>query len=134
MRVSRLALAGLGACAQSNPSAGTYDDINCPTSCFLLGNALDMSVLGQECWPCHNVCPPGTCWDTTGMLCSATPSATNPTIPTTVNDAPVPAPVDCTSTWNTMFNPQCGGSTTALMMIGGIAIVALLGVVLVNKL
>lgn len=129
----RVSLAALGTCAQANPNAGTYSDLNCPTSCFLLGNGLDMSMLGQECWPCHNVCPPGTCWDTGALQCSATPGTVNPVTPVTQTDAPAPAPVDCSGTWNSMFNSQCGGSTLPLT-IGGIAIVAILAVVLVNKL
>lgn len=123
---------GLGACAQTDPNPGTFSSINCPTSCFVLGNVLDTTILGQECWPCGNVCPSGTCWDTTNLQCSATPATTNGVVPTTVNDAPAPAPVDCTSIWNSMFNSQCGGSTTFLM-IGGIAVVALVAVVLANK-
>jgi hypothetical protein len=74
---------GLGQVAQANPNAGTYSDLNCPTSCFVLGNGLDMSILGQECWPCHNTCPAGTVWDTTNLQCSASPASVNPVVPVT---------------------------------------------------
>lgn len=73
----RLNLGALGAAAVNpNPNAGTYSDINCPTSCWLLGNGLDMSILGQECWPCHNICPSGSIWDTANNVCSGNPTAT----------------------------------------------------------
>jgi hypothetical protein len=49
--------------------AGTYGDPNCPSSCYLLGNGLDTLLLGDECWPCHNICPSGSSWDTTQLLC-----------------------------------------------------------------
>src|SRR5579872_4747239 len=66
---------GLAAAVNPNPYAGTYSDISCPTSCWLLGNGLDMSILGQECWPCHNICPTGQKWDTTALACSANPQS-----------------------------------------------------------
>lgn len=133
MRIARHALAGLGACSQTDANPGTFSSINCPTSCFLLGNELDTAILGQECWPCGNICPSGTCWDTTALACSATPITTNAVVPTVQNDAPAPAPVDCTTIWNQLTSSQCGASSTPLL-IGGIAIVALIALVTVNKL
>lgn len=132
MRIGIGELADLGACSQADPNAGTYDSVNCPTSCFVLGNVLDTTILGQECWPCHNVCPPGTCWDTSALQCSGTPSATNPVIPSTQNDAPPPPPVDCTSTWSQLFNNQCGGSSS-LLTYGAVAILGILGIIVVSK-
>jgi hypothetical protein len=126
-------LSGLGACSQADPNAGNFASINCPNSCYLLGNVLDTMILGQECWPCGNVCPPGTCWDTTALACSATPITTNTVTPTTTNDQPAPAPVDCTSTWNQLTNSQCGGSNLPLIL-GGVAVAAILAIVLANKL
>jgi hypothetical protein len=123
---------GLGSATQANPNAGTYSDLNCPTSCFVLGNVLDMSILGQECWPCHNVCPPGTVWDTSGLVCSSNPAVPNPVVPTTQNDQPPPTPVDCTQVWNQYFSDQCGGSSTALY-VGGLAIAAIIAVVIASK-
>lgn len=80
---------GLGAVAQAgNPNAGTYYDINCPNRCYVMGNVIDTSLpsflgFGNKCWPCHNVCPPGTVWDTNVDGCSAAPVAPNPVVPIT---------------------------------------------------
>jgi hypothetical protein len=126
-------LGGLGACSQADPYPGTFSSINCPTSCWLLGNGLDMELLGQECWPCGNTCPSGTCWDTTALACSGTPATTNAVVPTNLDSSPVPTPIDCTSVWNQLTNAQCGGSSLPIIL-GGVAIVAILGIVLVNKL
>lgn len=116
---------GLGVASQANAYAGTYDDINCPTSCFVLGNVLDTAILGAECWPCHNVCPPGTVWDTAVEACSSNPAVPNPVTPTTQDETPAPAPSTCTSWWDRYFNSQCGGSTTFLLIGGGlVAVVA----------
>lgn len=133
MRVAMGSLNGLGACAQSDPNPGSFASVNCPTGCYILGNVLDTFLLGNECWPCGNVCPAGTCWDTTNLACSATPVTTNSVVPVAQNSAPPPPPTDCTTLWNSMFNSQCGGSDTYLM-IGGIAIAGLIAVVLANKL
>lgn len=126
MRVPRAALSGLGACSQSDPNPGTFSSINCPGSCWWLGNALDTAILGQECWPCGNVCPPGTCWDTTALACSATPTTTNSVVPVTQNDAAPPAPVDCSTTWNQLTNSQCTISTGVYVMGGVAALAAML--------
>ena len=82
---------GLGQVTQANPNAGTYSDINCPTACWWLGNGLDMSTLGQECWPCHNTCLAGTIWDTTNLVCSASPATANQVTPVTAQ-----SPLDIT--------------------------------------
>ena len=128
----RVALGDLRAATQANPNAGTYYDINCPTGCYVLGNVLDMSILGQECWPCHNTCPSGTVWDTTALACSGTPATTNPVVPATVNDEPPPTPTDCTTFFNEYFNPQCGGSEYPLI-IGGALVAGLLLLGIVGK-
>lgn len=73
----RRGVAGLGA----NPYPGTYSDVNCPTKCYLAGNLLDTSLFGQDCWPCHNICPVGSVWDTANLVCSGSPEATNPQSP-----------------------------------------------------
>lgn len=83
MHAASLGIRGLGDVAQSNPTPGTYYDLNCPNSCYLLGNVLDTSILGAECWPCHNVCPAGTVWDTAALRCSSAPGSTNPVVPVT---------------------------------------------------
>jgi hypothetical protein len=133
----RIGMGQLAACVQGgNPSAGTYSDINCPNSCYVAGNVLDMMFLGQQCWPCHNVCPSGYCWDTTALQCSANPTGQNTAVPPTIDDTPPPAPIpppDCTSAWNQLFAAQCGGSSTPLY-IGGAIVAALLAIVVVNKL
>ena len=108
-----LGVRGFGQVAQANPQAGTYSDLNCPNSCFLLGNVLDMSILGQECWPCHNVCPAGTVWDTTALACSATPQTTNPVVPTVPQSA-----LDVTLT-----NLQQTIGTIAPWLIGGLVLI-----------
>lgn len=74
---------GLGAVAQANPDAGTYYDINCPNSCYVLGNVLDTAILGAKCWPCHNVCPVGTVWDNAAQACSGSPVTPNAEVPVT---------------------------------------------------
>jgi hypothetical protein len=119
---------GMGAIAQANPYAGTYSDLNCPTSCWALGNGLD-SILGSMCWPCHNACPPGTIWDTANNACSGSPSAPNPIVPVTDTGAP---PVDCSTWWNQYTNVQCGGSTYTLPLVLGGALLA--GIVLLGVL
>jgi len=126
----RIGLGQLAAAFQANPDAGTYDDINCPTSCFVLGNVLDMTVLGQECWPCHNVCPAGTVWDTTNLVCSATPATVNSVAPVTQNSAPPPPPVDCSSIWSQITNSQCDMST-GVYVAAGVAIVALIAMAVI---
>lgn len=120
MNVSRHAL---GAAVNPNPYAGTYSDIACPTSCYLLGNGLDMEILGQECWPCHNVCPSGTAWDTSSLSCSSTPATQAP--PNTG------CPGWCS--WlpfaSTLFASDCGpcsgnvGGTNPAWLIGGLVAV-----------
>ena len=106
---------GMGAATQANANAGTYSDINCPGSCYLLGNVLDMSILGQECWPCHNVCPSGTVWDTAAMACSSNPSAPNPVTPTT-QDSSDPATA-CAAAFGT-YDPNTGVCTTITSQLG----------------
>jgi hypothetical protein len=130
MRVSMGALSGLGACAQTDPYPATYESVNCPQACFLAGQFFDWT-LGQECWPCHNACPTGYCWDTTNLVCSLTPATSS--TPAQQNDAAPPAAIDCTSLWNQWTNAQCGGSSTPLM-IGGILLVVVIGAVAANKL
>lgn len=63
--------------ACGNPYQGTYSDVNCPTRCWVLGNGLDTAILGVTCWPCHNVCPTGTIWDTKNQKCATTPEEVN---------------------------------------------------------
>ena len=111
---------GLGQVAQANPNAGTYSDINCPNSCYVLGNVLDMSILGQECWPCHNVCPAGTVWDTTNLQCSANPTTTNTVVPTVPQ-----SPTDVT-----IQNLQQLLGNMGPWVIGGIALIVILPLIL----
>lgn len=128
---------GMGAVATSNPYPGTYSDVNCPTSCFLLGNGLDMSILGQECWPCHNLCPAGTGWDAAALACDAG-GFIAPGLPAATG-APAGCPGLCTSVpFYSMLNPDlcapCAAAGAApdytTWIIGGglvLAAVALFG-------
>jgi hypothetical protein len=125
-------LSGLGACSQSDPSPGTISSINCPDWCIPLGWLADLGYMPQSCWPCSNACPSGYCWDTTNLVCSATPATTNTVVPALQNAANPPAPVDCTSTWNQLTSSQCGASSLPLI-IGGVVILAVVGAVLANK-
>jgi len=83
--------------APGNPNGGTYSDINCPGTCYMLGNVLDMAILGNRCWPCHNVCPAGTVWDTTNLVCSANPASVNPVTPASSQDTGNGVPQDVCS-------------------------------------
>ena len=114
---------GVGATAPTNPYPGTYDDINCPFSCWLLGNGLDISILGQECWPCHNICPSGTGWDTSTLTCDAAGA-------TAAANLPAGCPGLCSSVpFYSLFNPDlCSGCAasgsspdyTTWIIVGGI--------------
>jgi hypothetical protein len=66
----------------SNPDAGTFMDVNCPWWCYVLGNGIDTAV-SSACFPCGNICPAGTIWDTTNYVCSATPKTSNTSTPST---------------------------------------------------
>ena len=76
----------------ANPDAGTFEDVNCPFWCWLLGNGIDTAV-SAACFPCGNVCPAGTIWDTTNYVCSATPATSNTSSPAGSKNNPTP----CTS-------------------------------------
>jgi hypothetical protein len=58
----------------NNANPGTFWDVNCPAYCIVGGTGL---FGGNDCWPCSNVCPSGTNFDTTNSVCSATPATTN---------------------------------------------------------
>jgi hypothetical protein len=125
-------LAGLGAtCTQTDPSPGTVSSINCPDWCLAVAWLADLGYMPQSCWPCSNACPSGYCWDTTNLVCSATPATT--VTPVTQGAGAPPAAVDCTQMWNQLTNSQCGASSTPLI-IGGVVILAIVGAVLANKL
>jgi len=128
-----LGLGGLGqSCAQTDPNAGTISSINCPGWCLPLGWLADLGYTPQSCWPCSNVCPPGTCWDTTNLVCAGAPATTNAVVPVNTSSAPPPAPVDCTQMWNQLTSSQCGASSTPLL-IGGFAVLAVIAAVLASK-
>jgi hypothetical protein len=127
-------MSGLGASA----NAGTYSDPNCPFSCFVLGNGLDMAVLGSECAPCHNICPTGTVWDTTNLVCSSTPAAVNPMTPVSAAGSSDATDTSCPGYcgWiplaSTLF-PECqpcsgNVSSTSGLAIAGIALAAVVAV------
>jgi len=120
-------MSGLGASA----NAGTYSDPNCPFSCFVLGNGLDMAVLGNECAPCHNICPSGTAWDTTNLVCSAAPAAVNPMTPLPVSGTPSSDGTDSCPGYcgwiplaSTLF-PECQPCAGTVGSTSGLAIAAL---------
>jgi hypothetical protein len=78
---SVLQAAGLGDVAQPQPNAGTFSDVNCPGSCWWTGGVTGDLFGRQACWPCYNVCPAGTVWDTTALGCSQAPTTVSPTVP-----------------------------------------------------
>lgn len=123
-------IAGLGACSQADPNAGTASSINCSAVC---ANTWPFAEMFQTCWPCANVCPVGTCWDTTNLICSPNPATTNQTTPASQNDAAPPPPVDCTTVLNQLTNSQCGATSWPLI-VGGIIVLAVIGAVAANKL
>jgi len=57
----------------NNANPGTFWDVNCPWYCAVGGTGL---WGGNDCWPCSNVCPSGTNFDTTNNVCSANPTTT----------------------------------------------------------
>jgi hypothetical protein len=57
----------------NNTKPGTSGDVNCPFWCF----ALPDFMWPASCWPCSNICPTGTNFDTTNNVCSANPVTTN---------------------------------------------------------
>lgn len=75
----------------ANPDAGTFSDVNCPWWCWVLGNGIDTAVSSQ-CFPCGNVCPAGSIWDTTNLTCSATPVTSN-------TGTPQPQPAGTLPSW-----------------------------------
>jgi hypothetical protein len=118
----------LGALGVPNTNPGTYSDVDCPFSCFLLGNGLDNAILGNECWPCHNICPAGTVFDTTNYVCSSSPVTTNDT-----GGGSSSCPGYCS--WLPFSNilSQCspcstGGlsSTGAMITLAAVAVIAIL--------
>jgi hypothetical protein len=118
---------GLGAAAST---AGTYQDPNCPLSCWIAGNVLDMELLGQECWPCHNICPPGTSWDAAALVCDTTGAGAPEAIPTTTGDAsgnPCPDGTVWNATDGQCENPVIAGIGSYLpWIVGGLGIFAVL--------
>lgn len=136
---------GLGAV---DPNAGTYEDPNCPFYCWSVGNLLDMELFGQNCWPCHNVCPPGQSWDTTNNVCSGTPASSNAlAIPTTTAGGSLTCPegqswnandAQCENAcpWGQSWNPatqQCQTGASDILQYVGIGLAILLGGVIVAK-
>ena len=121
---------GFGAVSST---AGTYQDPNCPTSCWIFGNVLDMEILGQERWPCHNICPPGQSWDTVNLVCSGSPAATSPeAIPTSAGDGSSnPCPTG--QSWNAA-NGDCETDMSNIWMYAAIGAALLLGGVALAKL
>lgn len=57
----------------NNPNPGTFWDVNCPFYCLVGGTGL---WGGNDCFPCSNICPAGTNWDTTNYVCSSNPITT----------------------------------------------------------
>jgi hypothetical protein len=125
------ALRGFGA---TSPTAGTYQDPNCPFSCWALGNILDMQVLGQQCWPCHNVCPPGQGWDLNNLVCSGSPSATNPEVVPTTAGAPSDNPCPSGQAWSEA-DGQCESTFNfnTILLYGGIALAVIVGGVVLQR-
>ncbi len=125
---------GLGqTCAQSDPNAGTISSINCPGWCIPIAFTSLLGLAPQSCWPCSNVCPPGTCWDTTNLVCTGAPASTNSVVPVASNPtAPPPTPVDCSQVWNQITSAQCGASPWALLA-AGVVIISVIGATLANK-
>ena len=113
-------------------TAGTYQDPNCPLLCWVTGNILDMELLGQMCWPCHNVCPPGTGWDPNLDTCDTSgaglPEAISPAYASGANPCPTG------QTWNAS-DGQCENPMLASLegyipwIVGGLGIVAVLMIV-----
>jgi len=111
-------------------TAGTFADPNCPFSCWVFGNILDTEVLGQECWPCGNVCPSGQSWDTTNLVCSANPATTNPEAIASTPGGSGNCPTG--QTWNSVLG-ECQGSTNIWMYVAIGGMLLLGGMVLAKK-
>jgi hypothetical protein len=94
----------------ANPDAGTFMDVNCPWWCWVLGNGIDTAV-SAACFPCGNICPSGTIWDTTNYVCSATPKTSNTSTPSTGPTTP----------------------STTYLAYGAMALAAILAIVWVSK-
>jgi hypothetical protein len=107
---------GLGDVAQPQPNAGTFSDVNCPTSCWFTGGVTGDLLGRQACWPCYNLCPAGTVWDTTALACSATPATTSPTVPV-VQQSPGVSAIQAAG--------QALGSYLPWVVVGLVALVAL---------
>lgn len=109
-------LTGLGDVAQPQPNAGTFSDVNCPTSCWFTGGVTGDLFGRQACWPCYNLCPAGSVWDTTALACSQAPATTSPTVPVT-EQSPTVTAIQATG--------QALGSMMPWVVIGLVALVAL---------
>lgn len=143
MRVPAMALAGLGVSTTPGvipyPGAGTTNDPNCGWECDIPFYRLG----AQCCWPCANICPPGTQWDTTNCVCSQTPESVADGTAPTPGTAATPTGCPDGQTWNSddaqceasCTGPLCAvgisGTTTAI--IGGL-VLALVAVALVSRL
>lgn len=93
--IGRLSRRGFGQTGPNlaNPYAGTFQDVNCPSWCFVLGNGVDN--LFAACTPCYSVCPAGQIWDTTNDVCSANPVSSNSAPADEANPSSCPSGQTC---------------------------------------
>ena len=114
-------LRGLGVSATPGvipySGAGTSNDPNCGWACDIPF----YQAFAQQCWPCHNICPPGTQWDTTNEVCSSAPQTVNPATQPTPGAVGVLGSGGCPAgqAWNEV-DAQCEASCTGPLCSLGI--------------
>jgi len=129
----------------NNTMPATPSDVNCPWWC------IGTFYLGASCTPCTTLCPSGTNWDTTNLVCSPNPQTTNcigggaPGPGTTPGNqspgTPSSCPQYCTLPFTSALdecapcaaNAPANSSTQGLMILAGFLVIGGLLVSLLKK-
>jgi hypothetical protein len=142
----QLGTPGVGSPANNcanNGAPGGSGDVNCPFWCM----AMPDFMWPASCWPCANICPTGTNFDTTNNVCSANPTTTNckqggGVVAPGTN--PATAPSGCPSYCSLPLTSSlaacipCAGAnpasaTQGLLVVGGFVLLGVLAAFLVKR-